>query len=155
MAADPAKVPLHVELDTPGGIVYALIEDWRSHADEAARKVLTLQPASGSGEPGGQPCVPTRHRLAAPEVERLLRHYPELEPMVTEARLVQPEPAAPPSVADLSRQVAELTALLLGQKAPTPAPAPDVVAQAAAAAAAQVLAELRASVAPTAPPPRT
>lgn len=152
MTIDPAKVPVHVELDTPGGIVYALIEDWRSDSDQPTRKVLALQPANGSGEPGGQPCVPTRHRLNAPEMERLLRHYPELEPMVTEARLVQPEPAAPPSVADLSRQVAELTALLQGRAAP--APGPDVVAQAAAAAAQQVLAELRASVAPpTGPAP--
>lgn len=157
MSVDPAKVAQHVELDTPGGTVYALIEDWVWPGRERTSKVLTLQPANGSGEPGGQACVPERHPLNVPLVDKLIARHPELEPLVAEARLVQPEPAAPPSVADLSRQVAELTALLQGRGAtaasgPDTPPGPDVVAAAASAAARQVLAELRAAAQPAAAP---
>src|SRR5438132_13454906 len=61
--------PEHVELDTAGGTVYALLERWKWPGADQHSTTLVLQPANGSGEPGGQPCTPTRHRLNSAEVK--------------------------------------------------------------------------------------
>lgn len=144
---DPRTAVLHQELETPGGLVYALIEERHTHPDpdlDRPRKVLALQPANGSGEPTGQPCLPERLELGHPRVDRLVKLYPHIAGMVEEARAAQPEPARVPTITELQGQVLDLQALLrdlpdqllrqlLAQREPpaaTTAPATEETAQA-------------------------
>ena len=138
------EVARHRELETPGGLVYAQIEDWRDHPDQPSRKVLALQPAEGSGEPTGQPCHAERLPLGHPRVDRLLRLLPHLADLVEEARAAQPEPTPVPTgtqlqdqVNLLTRQLEELPDVLLrkflaAREAADPDPAPARKSKAAA-----------------------